>query len=133
MTTTTLCDCGHKPSPHESFTTGYGTDADGRTYCYDCCADRDRQAMAETGRATLYLTIPNQPARIQPPSWIYQTGITLSNWPGSLAIPIACVKVGAHNVARRRYDVWFTFNGELWHGTQYGDNTQLCHCRRIKS
>lgn len=32
-----------------------------------------------------------------------------------------------------RYDTWFTGpDGKQWHAVQYGDNTQIAHCRRTK-
>ena len=114
-TTTEILDCGHEPSEHSEHTTGYGTDKDGKRHCYACCATRDRDAMRRDGRATLYLT-----------------GSTLSNWPGSLSFTVRSTRVGRHNIARTRTDVWFAFEGYWWHGTQYGDNTQLCHCKRTR-
>lgn len=50
-----ILDCGHEPSEHSNTTTGYGEDLAGRTYCYACCAERDKKDMIETGRATMYL------------------------------------------------------------------------------
>lgn len=119
-----ILECGHVASPHSEFTTGYGKDEHGKRYCYACCADRDRYQMRCDGRATLYLTCEPKMVRTG-------TG-TLTNWPGSLEIPCN-VRKGRHNMARTRYDVWFSFEGQTWHGVQYGENTQLCHCKRIKS
>ena len=111
---------GIPESPHSSITRGYGTDAQGRKLCYDCCAERDKKEMRETGRIVLYLTEnPN-------------TSPAVSNWPASLKINVSCLKKGRHNMAGNRYDVWFYFEGREWHGVQYGDNTQICHCRRMK-
>lgn len=111
-----LLDCGHAESPHSDFTTGYGTDPEtGKRHCYACCAERDKQRMRDDGRITLYLT-----------------DRTVTNWPGSLKIPVHHLRKGAHNMARTRYDVWFSFEGALWHGVQYGENTQICHCRKTK-
>lgn len=32
-----------------------------------------------------------------------------------------------------RIDVWFNGpDGHLWHGVNYGHNSQLCHCRRTR-
>lgn len=115
-----LLDCGHPPSAHGEIDTGYGTDDNGRTLCYACCAEGDRKRMRDTGRIILYL------CRSQDGTW------TISNWPGSLRLPCG-IREGRHNIARTRTDVWFTFEGEDWHGVQYGEMTQLCHCRRIKS
>ena len=64
-----MCDCGHPESPHSSFTRGFGRDADGKTYCYDCCAEGDRRRMRETGRIVAYLS---------------SDGNTVQNWPGTV-------------------------------------------------
>jgi hypothetical protein len=86
--------------------------------CYACCAIEDIQFMDENGKATLYLT--DNMSRV-------------SNWLGSLNFLVYHVKKSRHNIARFRYDVWFYGpDGFIWHGVQYGDNTQICHCRRTK-
>ena len=110
-----VLDCGHLPSPHGPYTTGYGRDARGKKHCYACCAEMEKARMIETGRATLYLS-----------------GNKIADWPGTLSFPCR-VKRGAHNIARYRYDAWFTGpDGKPWHGVQYGDNTQIIHCRRVR-
>jgi hypothetical protein len=45
-----IADCGHLIPG-----TGYGRDANGVTFCYDCAAIRERATMVKTGKATLYL------------------------------------------------------------------------------
>lgn len=114
-----LLECGHAESPHSEITRGYGKDDQGNRYCYDCCAARDRQAMRDDGRITLYLTGNDA------------SGWYIVNWPASLKFK-AYVKTGRHNIARVRYDAWFNFEGAQWHGVQYGDNTQIIHCNRTK-
>ena len=90
-----------------------------QAHCYQCCANRERARMIEAGRATLYLDT-KAPAKV-------------SDWAGLLSFPVPYVHIGAHNMARRRYDVTFIGPDDAqWRGTQYGDNTQICHCRRIK-
>ena len=112
----TATTCGHQFTPTEN-TPGYGLDANGVKYCYACCAERDIADMRNTGRATLYLT---------------NAGI--SNWPGSLKIKVGYRKSGRHNFAGTRTDVWFTGPDKAnWHGVQYGENTEIVHCRRVKS
>lgn len=101
---------------------------DGRKVCYACCAKRDAAYMRERGSALLYLDT----------SLTYQTihgaaGWRVTNWPGSLVISVDRSRQGKHNIAGVRYDVWFAFEGQQWHGVTYGDNTQLCHCKRINS
>jgi|SRR3990167_5425836 len=107
--------------------------------CYTCCAAGDKARMIETGRATLYLTFESGVDDLYTDSCgarrkafgRYIDG-ELSNWPGSLKLPCR-VHIGHHNIARVRYDVTFRgVDGRHWRGTQYGDNTQLCYCRRLK-
>ncbi len=116
---TGLCDCGHAPSAHESFTTGYGYDRDAQTACYACCAEKERESMRASGRAVLYV--------VQREGKHYVT-----DWPGHLALPVTQCRKGRHDFARVRYDIRFRFEGTEWAGTQYGDNTQIVHCRKLK-
>jgi hypothetical protein len=99
--------------------TGFAEDDQGNKTCYQCCANQDRAYMREHGRIMLYLT--------------HDKGIgAVTNWPGTLRFAIGRVKKSHHNIARHRYDVWFTFDHHIWHGVQYGDNTQICHCKKTK-
>ena len=61
------CDCGHAPSAHGTMDTGYGRDAEGRTYCYTCCEARDRAQLARDGMGSAYLS---------------SDGRTVQGWPG---------------------------------------------------
>lgn len=89
-------------------------------FCYDCCASDERQAMVETGNACLYLTQK-------------QTGWYITDFTGVLTFPVSHHSRGHHNLARVRFDAWFTGpDGKPWHGTQYGENTQIIRCKRIK-
>lgn len=112
---------------------GYGYDSRDRDrkkrYCYQCCAVRDARDMQETGRAILYLTerrITKDFGRT-----VFENHVT--NWPGSLDFRVTAKSVSRHNITRLRYDVWFEAFGDQWHGVTYGDNTQICHVKRIKS
>ncbi len=96
--------------------TGYGYDKEDKPVCYQCCGKRDVESMINTGKAVLYLSKGK-----------------VTNWPGTISYHIQYTKTGRHNMAGKRYDVWFTGpDGFNWHGVQYGDNTQVCHCKRIK-
>ena len=110
-----MCDCGHMESDHSDFTRGYGSDDKGNKFCYSCCDAQDRRFMVTEGKITLYLS----------------NGM-ITNWLETFHIPVQHTRKGRHNIARVRYDVWFKFAGKSWHGVQYGDNTEICHCRRIK-
>lgn len=114
---TDLLDCGHTASEHSPSTTGYGTDRDGKRHCYDCCAAKERAEMIATGRAVLYLLDNRE----------------ITDWPGKLRFKPRYVRKGRHNFARVRYDAWFAGpDGFVWHGVQYGDMTQIIHCKRTK-
>ena len=55
------------------------------------------------------------------------------NWPGTLSIPVVGQpNIGRHNIAGIRRDVWFCFEGANWHGAQYGNNSDLVRCRKLK-
>lgn len=121
MNKTFICSvCNQEKPTQASGGTGYGYDKNDNKICYVCCGQIDKEEMQKTGRATLYLTQENGQNKV-------------TNWPGTLVFKPYYSKTGRHNIAGRRYDVWFTFDGKPWRGTTYGDNTQICHCRRIKS
>lgn len=122
-----LLDCGHFPSPHSDFTTGYGEDNEGKKHCYECCAKRDREQMIRDGKTTLYLTQTRDNGTDYPKPEV-------SNWPGSLRFGVYYLKTGRHNMAGKRYDAYFVGpDKSTWHGVTYGDNTQICHCKRVKA
>lgn len=126
--------------------------------CYQCCAKEDFANMLKTGKFTGYLTMETEVTDFMPSerivkegwrryvksSWgnrakeFYARNIRVTNWPGSLTLPVYYMRVGSHNMANCRYDVWFevanpdTNQLERWHGVCYGDNTQICHCTRTK-
>lgn len=96
---------------------GYATHEQG-PICYECCGGMDRRAMAQREEATLYLHKDDD-------GWFVQ------NWPGTLKIPIARRKAGKHNLAKTRLDVWFSVGSVPWWGVQYGESSELVHCKRI--
>lgn len=115
--------CGEVKPVQTNGGTGYGYGENDEIVCYACCGERDKARMIETGKATLYF-VPVVGA-----GW---NACNVTNWPGTLAFR-GGYSVGRHNIARKRYDV--TFNGPdgyVWHGVTYGDNTQICHCKRTK-
>lgn len=122
-----ILECGHTPSPHEIFTTGYGVDpATGARSCYACCADKERAGMIETGRAVLYL-VDSQAS----------TGraFSVQNWPGSLSFPAYGVsrKPRGGGFGAQRTDAYFRGpDGCEWHAVNRGDN-QIARCKRAKA
>lgn len=106
-------------APADAFTGGYGIGADGRQmFCYCCCAENDKEQMRRTGRACLYLNAKTR---------------EVTNWPGSLRLRCGPARKSWHNFAGRngRTDVWFTFEGDTWHGVNIGDN-DILRCKRTK-
>lgn len=116
----TCAVCGEtKQEPEDSCTTGYGVNEKGEKICFACCGKLDTEEM-ENGRApVLYLS------KGKDGTW------TVTNWPGTLRIPVSPPKKGRHNIAGSRYDVWFPFAGRHWHGVQYGEWTQVVHVKEI--
>lgn len=116
--------------------TGYAELTEGgqlKRICYSCIAPRDKADMIQTGKAVLYFT--NSDPTIKNGKFRFGTfgEARLTNWPGTLSFQ-ARFKLGRHNIARSRYDVWFTGpDGNPWHGVQYGEFSQLTRCRRIKT
>ena len=120
-------DCGeHKVhvNPNDIGGTGYAVvreDDTEKKVCYDCCGKRDRISMKAEGRAVLYLTKREGKQFV-------------SNWPGTLTLPVKYSRTGRHNIAGTRETVWFTGpDGREWWGVSYGQWTQICHCKRLKA
>ena len=123
-------DCGETvPFPFTSGGTGYGRDDKGAMFCYPCGAKRTAKDMEADGKAYLYLAKRSDAERQERN---YSATHKLTDWTGNFEIPIYGVRRGSYNIARTRYDVWFSWRGADWHGVQYGDNTQICHVRRLK-
>jgi len=112
--TNTILDCGHPESKHSNFTRGYGTDSQGKKHCYDCCAEKDKVELRQ-GKTVLYFN-----------------GKEITNWIGNLRFKPTQINIGKHNMAGKRYDTWFRFENNFYHGVTYGDNTQIHHIKQIK-
>ncbi len=117
MTTFTCSNCGKEKQNDSTFTTGYGTDKDGNKHCYDCCGEMDRKEMETASKFILYLNSKE---------------MSLGNWCGTFKIKLHHIRTGMHNIAGKRYDYWFKYAGKNWHGTTYGDFTQIAHCKVVK-
>lgn len=114
--------CHHIIELQKNGGTGYALNNSNELICYSCCGENDRQRMIDNKKIVLYLVT-------------YKDDFLkylVINWPGTLRIPIRKVKIGKHNIAGTRTDVWFVFNGYWWHGVNYGDNSQICHCKQTK-
>jgi hypothetical protein len=120
MASFTCSDCMLTPPVNDSGGTGYATileEGMEHKICYACMARRDRDFMDEHGKIALYYD-----------------GHKVTNWPGTLHFQLLSIHHGRHNIAGSRVDLWFKdHNRRIWHGVQYGNNTQVIHCRRLKS
>jgi hypothetical protein len=116
--------CGIVKPVQVSGGTGYAIQGDGSKVCYDCCAELDKQTLILEGNSDklpLYLSKDSE-------------GWKVSNWPGTLTFRPGKVQEGKHNIAGSRTDVWFQGpDGKRWWGVQYGEWTQIIHCKRVKS
>jgi hypothetical protein len=97
-----------------------GRDENEQPVCYVCCAIWDSELMKAQHKTVLYLS------KSKTGQWL------VSNWPGTLQIRVHQPRKGRHNIARTRYDVWFRYAGLCWHGVQYGEWTQILHCKVVK-
>lgn len=120
--------------------TGYGVDPQGNKICYDCCAILDREQMILQGRATLYLVKRffhdetkqwrSEPSNKDDKNSVFSYFVT--NWPGTLSFKCHYSKMGKHNIAGERIDVWFGDKSiGMWHGVHYGRSSDLIHCKRL--
>lgn len=111
--------CGERKVHESDLSTGYGKDKDGNKVCFDCCGINDTNELENLKpkeKFTLYMDTKAK---------------KLTNWPGTLVIPLSFIKEGKHNMAGKRYDTWFKFNGGNYHAVQYGDNTQIAHIKKV--
>lgn len=119
------CDCGHRESKHSEITRGYGTDNEGKTYCYDCCNKRDIESIERGETFTGYVS----------------TGFThISNWPGyrllritemhEIAIPFR----NQSYISTKYYAISAIDNtGKYWYGRGYGEGVYITMRRSNKS
>jgi hypothetical protein len=113
-----------KTEPEDSCTAGYGTDKQGNKICFDCIGKQEREEMknAKPGqRFTMYLTDKDG-------------NKTVSNWPGTVKIPVYYSRKSWHNFTGKngRTDVWFNFEGKHFWGYSIGDFTQIVHIKAVK-
>lgn len=127
-----VCEQCKQAKTHEttnSCSTGYArtNTTPEQIICFACCGLNDATTLASLpigGKMCLYSVIGQGHS--------YATG-KLTNWPGSFEIKGLWFSIGRHNMAGKRYDAQFQENGNWYSATQYGDNSQICHIRRIKS
>lgn len=129
--------------------TGYGRVTEfhallpaGSLICFRCAGAFDLFKLRAFGNGrgvALYLTIDFTDAGgarrvgFGSPYVLFSGWVT--NWPSTLRVRVLRGVRGEHNIAGHRYDIWFRIPGDpfVWHGTQYGEWTQLVrHAKRTK-
>lgn len=114
-----ICDqCQKEKMPDSELSTGYGTNKEGKKICFECIGKNDLEEMTNAKRGQKFT--------------LYLCNSEVSNWPGSFKSPIYGLSKGRHNIARYRYDFYFNVGKNKFHGVQFGDNTQIAHCKAIK-
>lgn len=122
MDTVYCSECGKVCTPTEH-TPGYGKDSEGNKFCYDCCAKHTEKMLMELkGKEKLCLYLTEELGNEM-----------VGDWTGKLKIKPLLVRKGRHNIARSRYDVWFTHKGKRFHGVNYGEFTQILHVKALKN
>lgn len=118
--------------------------------CDKCTALHAYKVLTETGKVNLYLTMHqtySQPddtkgwklAQRPDGGHFWYKDLKVEHGIPMLWFIPHIFKVGRHNLSRWRYDVsfwvpnWTTKKLDLWVGVNYGDNSQVCRCRRTKT
>lgn len=129
MNTFKCTHCNKTKPVKKSGGTGYAENREtGKKTCYECMGAIDAAEMINAipgTRFVHYLTIDSKLQGLTP------FCATVSNWPGSMKLT-ARLRVGNHNIAGKRFDIWFQLGGQQFHGTTYGENTQICHIKKLK-
>ena len=119
-------DCGHMiaaPGPGASGGTGYGRDpVTGKSSCYACCAEIERNAMVHSanGRTSLYYSHSTH---------------EVTDWAGKLRFSAYDIRVGRGGGFGREYDIATGHfrgpDGFVWSFRNQGGN-DIARCRRTK-
>ena len=111
--------CGNEFKP-DGIGTGYGVDPQTKKkICYTCCGINDLNKLKNS--------------KIGDRFCYYLSKGKVINWPNTMIIEPYYFRVGRHNIAGRRTDVWFNVDGNKFWGVNYGDNSEILHIKRIKN
>lgn len=124
----TCHQCGKEKQFISETTTGFALDEDENKICFDCCGFNDARDLKELEPGKQMLLYLNTNTK------------EISNWPGSFTFVVPIIRTTQHSVPCKkatryinRYDTWFKYEGNNYHGVQYGDNTTIVHIRKLKN
>ena len=98
---------------------GYGINAKSEKVCYECCGKEDAARLRDMA--------------IGEETYLYLSKDRVTNFPNTLNIPVISKRIGRHNIAQIRTDVWFAYAGNMFHGVCYGYDSEILHVKRIKN
>ena len=113
--------CGNEFKPN-GVSTGYGVERQtGKKICYACIGVNDLNAL--------------KTSKIGDKFTHYLSKGKVINWPSTMEIVPYWFRfrVGNHNFAGKRTDVWFKVDGLNFWGVNYGRNSEVLHITRIKA
>jgi len=99
---------------------GYGVDNHDHKICLSCCGKLDAKKFKNAKPGDKLFAYYN-----------HETN-TISNWPGTFEIKSVGHSHGRHNIARTRISVWFKYEGNCFHGIQYGEDSEILYVKCVK-
>lgn len=114
MTTGHRCDCGHEAIP-QGLGTGYARTPDGRTLCYDCADNAQREDMRTADKFVAYLSSMNR---------------SVTTWSGGVLGTVT--QYGVSRAAHKCYVRVVDVHGAHWHGVGPSESGTYVTLRRTK-
>lgn len=111
--------CGTTKPIDKNGGTGYATDSEnGNKTCYVCMGLNDAKRLKE----------------LQPGAkmMLYWDGKAITNWPGTLTVPVKSPNIWVTGYKRKTTHIVFTFEGKKYKAFQMGHNAQVAHVRLCK-
>lgn len=121
----TCHQCGQEKKHESESTTGYALDKQSNKICFECCGINDAHELKALPVGRLLHFYMNTRTKL------------ITNWSGTFQLAVTTIKVSKAKVPNgltiNRYDTWFVYEGNKYHGVQYGDNTMIVHIIRRKN
>ena len=106
-----------------------------RKLCTTCNEREEMKFMRKYGVVDLYLWYEVKDVKATPASTTsirMNVPVGVGMWTSNdYVFPVIAWNTGKHNICGDRIDVWFRFDGEIWHGWNVG-NHDIVRCKRTK-